>query len=135
MQVWTTEMWQSAIIGVIIGALLAYLFIRFTKGSVKKQAKTEAELQQVKAELANQKQQLEQHFGQSAELLKTMAQDYQKLYHHLANASATLLPELESKPLFPNKLIEQQPSEPAQSEDNPPRDYSEGSSGILKAEK
>lgn len=162
MQTWTSEMWQAAFIGALVGCVAAYLLLRFTKDSVKKQVKTEAELQQVKSELSNQKQQLEKHFSESADLLKTLAQDYQKLYHHLAASSNQLLPELAEKTLFTNTLITDEavqntlentaPKETAESidtegenlppneseklkEDVPPRDYSEGSSGILKAER
>lgn len=107
MQNWTLEMWQPALIGLVVGFILAYLLLRFTKDSVKKQVKTETELQKVKSELAQQKQHLEKHFSDSAELLKTLAQDYQKLYQHLASSSVQLLPQLENKPLFQSNLIEQ----------------------------
>ncbi|UWZ92810.1 DUF1043 family protein [[Pasteurella] aerogenes] len=139
MQTWTPEMWQAALVGLIVGFLLGYIILRFTKGSVKQQVKTEAELKQVKVELDNQKQQLEKHFAESADLLKTLAKDYQKLYSHLATSSTALLPELATKELFSPPLISEKIDEPVENEtaikENPPRDYSEGSSGILKAEK
>ncbi|ACA31014.1 YhcB family protein [Histophilus somni] len=137
MQNWAPEVWQSALIGLCIGVFIGYLLLRFTKGTVKKQIKTEAELEQVKIQLNNQKRQLEQHFAESAELLKNIAQDYQKLYLHLANSSTTLLPELAQKELFSPHLLatESISSQQDKSKDNQPRDYSEGSSGILKAEK
>lgn len=134
MQTWTPEMWQSAIIGLIVGFVLGYIVLRLTKGSVKKQVATETELKQVKTELDNQKQQLEKHFSESAELLKTLAQDYQKLYQHLAAGSSTLLPELANKALFTQQSIADKTETTSNNEDQP-RDYSEGSSGILKAEK
>lgn len=146
MQNWTPEMWQAALIGLIIGWILAYVLLRLTKDSVKKQIKTEAELQQVRTELNNQKQQLEKHFAESADLLKTLAQDYQKLYRHLATSSTQFLPELTNNPLFEQNLISAEPSENTENntekmeedikeEKDAPRDYSEGSSGILKAER
>ncbi|WP_011608968.1 YhcB family protein [Histophilus somni] len=137
MQNWAPEVWQSALIGLCIGVFIGYLLLRFTKGTVKKQIKTEAELEQVKIQLNNQKRQLEQHFAESAELLKNIAQDYQKLYLHLANSSTTLLPELAQKELFSPHLLatESISSQQDKPKDNQPRDYSEGSSGILKAEK
>lgn len=145
MQNWTPEMWQAALIGLIIGWVLAYVLLRLTKDSVKKQIKTEAELQQVQTELNNQKQQLEKHFAESAELLKTLAQDYQKLYRHLATSSTQFLPELTNNPLFEQNLISAESSEKTENntekteedikaEKDAPRDYSEGSSGILRAE-
>ncbi|CAM3744495.1 YhcB family protein [Avibacterium endocarditidis] len=140
MQNWTPEMWQSALVGLVVGLILGYLLLRLTKGSVKKQLQTETELKKVKSELDQQKQNLEKHFSESAELLKTLAQDYQKLYQHLANSSAELLPQLENKILFENQLEDKKAEQDKtvaenNSEENPPRDYSEGSSGILKAEK
>ena len=146
MQNWTPEMWQAALIGLIIGWVLAYVLLRLTKDSVKKQIKTEAKLQQVQTELNNQKQQLEKHFAESAELLKTLAQDYQKLYRHLATSSTQFLPELTNNPLFEQNLISAESSENTENntekteedikaEKDAPRDYSEGSSGILKAER
>lgn len=146
MQNWTPEMWQAALIGLIIGWVLAYVLLRLTKDSVKKQIKTEAELQQVQTELNNQKQQLEKHFAESAELLKTLAHDYQKLYRHLATSSTQFLPELTNNPLFEQNLISAESSENTENntekteedikaEKDAPRDYSEGSSGILKAER
>ena len=146
MQNWTPEMWQAALIGLIIGWVLAYVLLRLTKDSVKKQIKTEAELQQVQTELNNQKQQLEKHFEESAELLKTLAQDNQKLYLHLATSSTQFLPELTNNPLFEQNLISAESSEKTENntekteedikaEKDAPRDYSEGSSGILKAER
>ncbi|MFQ1022483.1 YhcB family protein [Avibacterium paragallinarum] len=140
MQNWTPEMWQSALVGLVVGLILGYLLLRLTKGSVKKQLQTETELKKVKSELDQQKRNLEKHFSESAELLKTLAQDYQKLYQHLASSSAELLPQLENKILFENQLEEKKAEQDKtvaenNSEEPPPRDYSEGSSGILKAEK
>ncbi|TCP94710.1 hypothetical protein EDC44_11513 [Cricetibacter osteomyelitidis] len=135
MQNWTPDMWQAAGIGLIIGLIIGYFFIRFTKGSVKKQTQTESELKQVKAQVETQKSELEKHFAESADLLKTLAQDYQKLYKHLAATSTTLLPELANKPLFNQNLITDNTHNSAEPANVPVKDYSEGSSGILKAEK
>lgn len=147
MQSWTSEMWQSALIGFIIGAILGYIILRFTKGSVKKQVQTETELKQLKNQVATQQQELEKHFAESAELLKMLAQDYQKLYQHFATTSATLLPETENKALFTPTLlpdnnptteldaIKTEESIEAKNNDNPPKDYSDKASGIFKAEK
>ena len=44
MQSWIPEIWQAAVIGLVVGVILGYLLLRLTKGSVKKQVQTEAEL-------------------------------------------------------------------------------------------
>jgi len=54
--------------------------------NAKSQAKSE-----LQAENDTLKQQLEQHFAESATLLTTLAEDYKKLYSHLAQSSSQLL--------------------------------------------
>lgn len=58
MQSWTPEMWQAAVIGLVIGVILGYVLLRLTKGSVKKQVQTEAELKEVKTQLSDKQAQL-----------------------------------------------------------------------------
>ena len=127
MQLWTTEMWQAASIGLIIGMLIGYLVVRFTKGSIKHQMQTKTELKNVKAQLEAQNVQLEKHFAESAELFKTLIGDYQKLYRHYAHSSDTLLGK-NPKGLFTQQLI----TAADKPQEEPPRDYSEGSSGLFK---
>lgn len=135
MQSWTPEMWRAALLGLVVGFAIGYFLLRFTKGSVKKQVKTETELRQLKAQLENQKQQLEKHFAESANLLKTLAQDYQHLYQHFAGASVQLLPELDEKALFQAQNVDGADETSTAVSDDQPKDYSEGSSGLLKAER
>lgn len=135
MQSWTPEMWRAALLGLVVGFAIGYFLLRFTKGSVKKQVKTETELRQLKAQLENQKQQLEKHFAESANLLRTLAQDYQHLYQHFAGASVQLLPELDEKALFQAQNVGGADETSTAVSDDQPKDYSEGSSGLLKAER
>lgn len=135
MQSWTPEMWRAALLGLVVGLAIGYFLLRFTKGSVKKQVKTETELRVLKEQLENQKQQLEKHFAESANLLKTLAQDYQHLYQHFAGASVRLLPELDEKALFQAQNVGGTDETSTAVSDDQPKDYSEGSSGLLKAER
>ena len=135
MQSWTPEMWRAALLGLVVGFAIGYFLLRFTKGSVKKQMKTETELRVLKEQLENQKQQLEKHFAESANLLKTLAQDYQHLYQHFAGASVQLLPELDEKALFQAQNVGGADETSTAVSDDQPKDYSEGSSGLLKAER
>ena len=127
MQLWTTEMWQAASIGLIIGMFIGYLIVRFTKGSIKHQMQTKTELKNVKTQLEAQNVQLEKHFAESAELFKTLIGDYQKLYRHYAHSSDTLLGK-NPKGLFTQQLV----TAADKPQEEPPRDYSEGSSGLFK---
>ena len=128
MQTLTPEILLAGAIGLIIGLILGYALLRFTKGSIKKQAQTESALKMANAQLETQQA---QHFAESAELFKTLINDYQKLYRHYANSSNTLLGEQSRKGLFTQQLVT------AVGESHPeqaPRDYSEGSSGLLKSQ-
>lgn len=137
-------MWQVLVIGLIIGAIIGYLIARFSNANVKKQIKTIKKLEETKQQLEQQQKDLEQHFQQSAELMKNLAQNYQALYQHFGQASLTLLPNTE-KPCFAELLTttqaeqaktEQKNTEPTLEQTNiPPRDYSEGSSGLFKSTK
>ena len=79
MQTLTPEILLAGAIGLIIGLILGYALLRFTKGSIKKQAQTESALKMANAQLETQQPQLEKHFAESAELFKTLINDYQKL--------------------------------------------------------
>ena len=47
MQSWIPEIWQAAVIGLVVGVILGYLLLRLTKGSVKKQVQTEDQQQRL----------------------------------------------------------------------------------------
>jgi len=131
MENWTNEIWVAIGIAFIVGLFIGYIIVRLTKGSVKHQAKTEAELKTVKTQLDTQKAQIEKHFAESAELFKTLINDYQKLYRHYATSSNNLLGEKEHKGLFTQQLI----TATDKSQNEQPRDYSEGASGLFKEKK
>lgn len=128
MEQWTANVWTAIIAAFIVGILVGVLVLRATKGNVQKQLQLETELRETKAKVDAQKQDLEQHFAQSAQLLSTLAEDYKKLYTHLAQGSEKLVPEAQQAEFF--KLSHQAASE----SDDQPRDYSEGSSGLLKTQ-
>ncbi|MFC0309660.1 YhcB family protein [Gallibacterium trehalosifermentans] len=131
MQNWTEEMWQILLIGLIIGFFIGYLVARFTNGSVKAQKQTQQELRKAQDTIAEQKAQLEKHFVETADLMKSLAQDYQKLYQHFANSSTNLLPD-NHKEIF--ALTQENPTLTDKPKQEQPKDYSEGSSGLFKHE-
>lgn len=127
---WSNDVWLAIIAAFIIGVIVGYVILRATNVSMQKQHKLENELKEATAKIDEQKTQLEKHFEQSATLLAMLAEDYKKLYTHLAEGSQTLLPETADKiAFFHQPQIEEKPTE----NDDQPKDYSEGSSGILKS--
>lgn len=128
---WTHQVWLAIGIAFVIGLFFGYIILRFSKGNVKNQLRIEAELKQVKAKAEEQKQQLEQHFSQSATLLATLAEDYKKLYSHLAQTSEQLLPDHNSE--FFGQAQLNKPETPRDNQTAEVKDYAEGSSGLLKS--
>ncbi|WP_208790044.1 YhcB family protein [Actinobacillus vicugnae] len=126
---WTPEVWSAIGVAFVIGIIVGCVVIRAFKGNVQQHIQLENELKDTKAKVEAQNQQLEQHFAQSAALLSTLAEDYKKLYQHLAQGSEKLLPEAEQLAFFQQSqlTLKQENSE------DQPRDYSEGSSGLLKS--
>ncbi|KMK52356.1 membrane protein [[Actinobacillus] muris] len=127
---WSNDVWLAIIAAFVIGAIIGYVILRATNVSMQKQHKLEQELKAANTKIDEQKTQLEKHFEQSANLLATLAEDYKKLYTHLSEGSQTLLPEESDKIAFfqQPQLEEKEPEN-----DDQPKDYSEGSSGILKS--
>lgn len=131
MEQWTSDVWAAIAAAFIVGAVVGCTLVRVFNSNVRKQHELERELKQTKTQVDEQKQQLEQHFEQSAQLLSTLAADYKKLYTHLAQSSEKLLPENAKNIEFFQQ--NQLPVQPKKTEEDQPRDYSEGSSGLLKS--
>ena len=122
---WTTAVWGAVGSALVVGLAVGVILVRFTSRNVQKQLQLESDLKAMKSKVEEQKHQLEQHFAHSATLLSTLAEDYKKLYTHLAQSSSQLLPEEQQTEFF--KLTQKDVPD-----ENQPRDYSEGSSGLLK---
>lgn len=91
----------AAVVGFVIGKITS----TSTVGSNAEKAKT----QQLEAELNQYKQDVEQHFATSAELLGSMAQEYSNVYKHMAQAQQNLLPDSDVTIKIPFK----EPKEPS----------------------
>lgn len=149
---WSNEVWTAVIVAFFVGAVVGYLILLTTNANAKKQQKLEVDLKNATQKMEEQKQQLEKHFEQSAQLLSTLAEDYKKLYSHLAQSSQSLLPEttarleffqqaeqiVESKEDLVDENVESVNIAPVgdtanKVSDLPPKDYTEGSSGLLKS--
>ncbi|HDL5780710.1 TPA: YhcB family protein, partial [Mannheimia haemolytica] len=128
MEQWTTDVWAAIMAAFIVGAVIGCTLVRVFNSSVRKQHELEKELKQTKTQVDEQKQKLEQHFEQSAQLLSSLASDYKKLYTHLAQSSEKLLPEASKNITFFQQTKLPIPAE--KTEEDQPRDYSEGSSGL-----
>ncbi len=126
---WTAAVWGAIGSAFAVGLFVGVIFTRFTHRNIQKQLKLEADLKSMQAQANEQNQQLEKHFAHSATLLTTLAEDYKKLYDHLAQGSAQLLTKEQQEAYF---KLNQNALTNETNDEHQPRDYSEGSSGLLK---
>ncbi|MBP9642060.1 MAG: DUF1043 family protein [Budvicia sp.] len=132
--------WEYAlIVGLVVGLIIGAVAMRFGNRKLRQQSALQQELNKNKEELEAYRQELVSHFSHSAELLEKMAQDYRQFQKHMIKSSTTLLPDMATsdnpfsyinyKPVSSDSDTEQLAA------DAPPRDYSEGASGLFRPDR
>lgn len=128
--------WIYAIVGLLVGTIVGVVISRLTTPEYKKQKSVQKELEAAKFELEQQRQELVDHFAQTAEMLDTLGKDYTKLYQHMAKTSSELLPNLpEQDNPFDKKTAmstEQIEEDQSSNVNEQPKDYANGATGLLK---
>lgn len=125
--------WVYALIGLVVGLIIGALAMRYGNKTMRQQDAIKAELDTKKEELDTYRNELVSHFAQSAELLDNMAKDYRQLYQHMAKSSNELMPDMpvQDNP-FNYRLSESEAANDQSPIKMPPRDYSEGASGLFR---
>ncbi|MGF1753223.1 DUF1043 family protein [Vibrio makurazakiensis] len=126
--------WMYAIIGLLVGAILGVIIARLTKPEYKNQKSVQKELDSAKFALEQQRQELADHFAQTAEMLDTLGKDYTKLYQHMEKTSAELLPNLpeQDNPFVKTAALHSEKSDATVAPINQqPKDYAKGSTGLF----
>jgi len=124
--------WEYALIGLVVGIAIGAVAMRFGNRKLRDQQVMQNEIEKSKNELEQYRLELTGHFARSAELLDNMATDYRQLYQHMAQSSNSLLP---NQPAHDNPFNYRLTGAEADNDQAPvemPRDYSEGSSGLLR---
>lgn len=80
--------WINTLVFVVIGVVIGFVIARLTMRDNTQQKDLKKELEKSRYELEQYRQELVDHFAQSAELLDNISRDYSKLYQHMANTSA-----------------------------------------------
>ncbi len=126
--------WIYAIVGLLVGTIVGVVISRLTTPGYKNQKSVQKELESAKFELEQQRQELVDHFAQSAEMLETLGKDYTKLYQHLAKTSAELLPNLpeQDNPFDKKTAMALEQNGQDQFDNEQPKDYANGATGLLK---
>ncbi|CAQ85743.1 MULTISPECIES: Z-ring associated protein ZapG [Photorhabdus] len=125
--------WEYALIGLIVGFVIGALVMRFGSTKLRQQEALQTELENNKSELEEYRKELVGHFAHSAELLDNMARDYRQLYQHMVKSSHELMPNMpvQENP-FNYRLTESEADNDQAPVKMPPRDYSDGASGLFR---
>ncbi|ETS32919.1 cytochrome D ubiquinol oxidase subunit III [Photorhabdus temperata] len=125
--------WEYALIGLVVGFVIGALVMRFGNTKLRQQGALQTELENNKSELEVYRKELVGHFAHSAELLDNMARDYRQLYQHMAKSSHELMPNMpvQENP-FNYRLTESEADNDQAPVKMPPRDYSDGASGLFR---
>lgn len=131
--------WIYAIVGLLVGLVAGIVIARLTTPQYKSQKTLQKDLDSAKFEIEQHRQELADHFAQAAEMLDTLGKDYTKLYQHMAATTSDLLPSLpEQDNPFVKKIAQHKEGDsPVSSEESfeqPPKDYAQGATGLLKTE-
>ncbi|KAA1192262.1 Z-ring associated protein ZapG [Photorhabdus heterorhabditis] len=125
--------WEYALIGLVVGFVIGALVMRFGNTKLRQQEALQTELENNKSELEEYRKELVGHFAHSAELLDNMARDYRQLYQHMVKSSHELMPNMpvQENP-FSYRLTESEADNDQAPVKMPPRDYSDGASGLFR---
>lgn len=127
--------WEYALAGLVVGIIIGAVVMRFGSKKLREQRSMQYELEKTKAELADYRDELTTHFARSAELLDNLSRDHRLLHQHVAKGSQHLLSEAPgTKTDFSWQLTEAE-ADNDQAPVQIPRDYSEGPTGLLRAER
>jgi len=111
------SVWFIGIVSLIAGVMIGALAYRYFAPSVKKAGEVKSELDSAREELESYKAGVTQHFDKTAELVNDLAQNYVKVYQHLADGAQTLGASKSFK-----DLMEQHQGKAAIAVDDPSKD-------------
>ncbi|GDY26515.1 MULTISPECIES: YhcB family protein [unclassified Agarivorans] len=123
----------SSMIFLLIGVAIGFFLSRMaSKPAGTNDASMKQELAQNKAELDSYKEQVQEHFSTSAQLLEDMAKQYQGIYEHMASQSKSLISDDVAQPqLFADYQEKLEVDDSVESNDAQPKDYSNEPSGLF----
>ncbi|MDA9556358.1 Z-ring associated protein ZapG [Vibrio sp.] len=132
--------WIFAVVGLLIGIGVGFLVARSKASNYKDQKDLQKELDTAKYQLAQQQQEIADHFAQTANLVHSLGDNYKKLYQHLSQSSNDLIANQTAQD---NPFVKMPDSQTVTSDDSQiqteseseaPRDYANGATGLLREE-
>ena len=102
-------------IGIVIGGMAGFYFAKMDDFSRKQKKALEEKLQQSEQELIEYKDQVTVHFKETATLINSMTESYQKVHEHLSQGVVQLCNnaiEVNKLKVSPNQLLSESSDEP-----------------------
>ncbi len=122
------SVWQIGIIALLAGVMIGVLAYRIFGRSTREGEKVQTELDQTRDELSHYKDNVNQHFNKTSELVNDLTQNYVKVYQHLAEGAHSLG---DSKTF--NNLLEQHPGKVSLTVDGDPHASMPDASDTIEA--
>ena len=121
--------WVIAIAALIVGALLGFLFGR-NGSNGSREVKLAEELDRTQHELAKYRDEVNQHFSVTADLVNDLTNQYQRVHQHLASSASVLcrdeklVASLQKQAGIEQQSTEEEPTAPTATDDlHMPLDY------------
>ncbi len=86
--------WMYAVIGLLVGTILGVIITRVASPQYRKQKDINKELETAKYALEQQRQELADHFAETADMLDSLEKQQRKLHLHMVSGVKELLPNL-----------------------------------------
>ncbi|WP_341502899.1 DUF1043 family protein [Gallaecimonas sp. GXIMD4217] len=120
----------SVLIALVLGMVIGLVIARVFGGQKLGEDQLKHELEQTRLELEQYKQDVNDHFEQTAEMLKHLARDYDKLTAHLSQSATSLL-SVDADFIKLGSSNDEAEEAPELLE-NAPRDYANERHGLIK---
>ncbi|MFD1215331.1 YhcB family protein [Microbulbifer celer] len=124
------------VLGLVLGALLAFLATRNRQNAVDRTQELELRLKEANTKLEDFQQQVNEHFDQTSQLVNNLTHSYREVHEYLANSAMRL-----SSQDIGRQMLEAGSGQLSENDDNlsvlPPRDWAPkepGTTGTLSEE-
>ena len=128
-----SEIMIYLIIGLILGIIIGIILTNIFSPKARKFNKLQVECDESKQQLIAQKQIIVKHFAHSAEILDNMANDFRRLYQHMAENSGKFTSE-NDMPVMGLDANNDATLKKQFTIKKQPKDYSDDPSGLLKTD-
>ncbi len=121
------------VIGLVIGFVLGIILTNVFSAKGRKFAQVKRQLEETQEQLKIQKQTISKYFSHSAEILDNMANDFRRLYQHMAENSGKFTSE-NDMPVMALDSSNDTSIKKTFTLKKQPKDYSDDPSGLFKTD-